>query len=309
MIGIGIITLVGSGEESGNPANDYKVRMSISDERHEVICFPISVMGTSGKRGGFMPTYSLNDSVLVLLANKQYGFIIGSLDSTGQGPLDGETVILEEGGAKIHLGDGHGFDTAVEGRGSATIVAQRIAMAVGDVEDWAHDVNQEFIDSSLQEKEISYPYEPTFPKEGFYVETEHGDSIHMASGSVLIKSGQGDTEIRIDNDGSINIKSNGALNIDAGGAVNIDSTGKVKFQGGSKTVIAETDIIGIANAALSLITANITLVAGVAPAGNLGIVVPLSNPLTVTGLTAVAGQVNITQGTISTNSLRKEEVE
>jgi hypothetical protein len=301
MIGIGIITLVGSGEESGNPANDYKVRMSISDERHEVICFPISVMGTSGKRGGFMPTYSLNDSVLVLLANKQYGFIIGSLDSTGQGPLAGETVMMEEGGAKIHLGDGHGFDAAVEGRGSATIVAQRIAMAVGDIEDWAHDVNQEFIDSSLQEKEVSYPYEPTFPKEGFYVETDNGDHFHMASGTIEIQSSEGaTTKISINADGSIDLVSAGAINIDTGG--------NVVFQGGSKSVAADGDIINVNNGILAGGAWTATITAGQITMSPIGAPIPVVPPSNLVGSAINIIDADITGATLDSPN-RKEKVE
>ena len=251
---IGRIKGLNNNDDDDYPTNEYRIESTV--EGGEILASPISIMGNNdSKNAGFFPSFSQDELVLVFLDSPNHGYILGAVDgTTGRGPLANETILIEKGGAKIHMGDAEGFSSIASGAGSLTLVAQRLAIGVGDVEEYSQNVNEEYFGSDYQDNP-TIPYTPDFPEEGFYIETDQGDNFHMASGTIVIKSSEANgTEIKINSDGTIDIKSHGAINVDSGG--------NVVFQGGNKSVAADGDTITIQGGILTFTGAVLTCLAG-----------------------------------------------
>jgi len=292
-------------EEDEGYSNVYTINIDGTD----ISCSPISIMGTmSGARAGFIPTYSPNENVLVFIEG-DIGYILGSTHSVS-GILNRETVLLDSEGAKVHLGDGSGFTEAASGAGSLSLSGKRVVLSVGDVTDFNQHFNREFASADFKGDTKTFmsadpTYSPTYPEEGFYIETDNGDIFHMSSGSITLRSSESTSGT------SIVLNADGSIDVNAKGAININSDGNVLFQSGSNSVVADGDSITLGTNGQIQITAASTFscVGGTLAACPIsGAPIPialLQSPMT--NLTANAGTTQL-GGTISGQN-RKEKVE
>jgi len=275
--------------------NLYEVDLGfVGEENDKYICTPLSYMTSKDYGTGLVPSYRVNDRVIIAISDT-LSYIIGSIPNSID-PLDGEFLAVNPEGAMIHLGARPESPTSGSTTGNVTISGDRISIVSGEeYKDWTLQTNKQYIDDEFDQRDATEI--PSLPDEGVIVIRKDGEdmvSITMANGSVIIETSK---DIRFNINNEVYFDTNNGIYF------NTDSEN-------GKSVAADGDTVDINGGTYQITNGVMTITAGQITMSPIGSPIPVSTPstLTFTSIQHQNGQINISNGTLNSPN-RKEKVE